>query len=73
MEAVTHKQIFEEFCIYNPVFARNMVSYKAWGKSSIVIWLNDGRAFKIKRVTSNAFIMQIVTEEDIKRKFAENK
>ena len=36
---------------------------------SIVIWLNNGQAYKVKRTGPDRFIMQLVLEADIKKKF----
>lgn len=46
-----------------------VVDYRPWGSTSIVVWLNNGQAYKCKRHAADRFTMQMVSEEDIKKKF----
>jgi hypothetical protein len=47
--------------------------YKPWGSTSIVIWLNNGCAFKVKRHASDRFTVQTVSKQDINKKYGLNK
>ena len=39
------------------------------GHTSILVWLNNGQAYKCKRHAADRFTMQLVSEEDIKKKY----
>ncbi len=65
---MSHKEIFEKFCEWSPAYAKMVTDYKPWGSSSIVVWLSIGMAFKVKLHDNGKFIMQTVSEEDIKKK-----
>lgn len=39
------------------------------GSTSICVWLNNGQAYKCKRHAADRFTMQVVSEEDIKKKY----
>lgn len=41
----------------------------AMGTNSIVMWLNNKQAYKVKYHALNKFTMQMLSEEDIKKKF----
>lgn len=68
MISKTHQRIFREFCEWSPTHASMVVDYAEWGSTSIVVWLNNGIAYKVKRHAPYKFTMQVVYEEDIKRK-----
>lgn len=72
MSDITHDRIYDEFCQWSPEHAKMVTKYKPWGSTSIVIWCYNGHAYKVKRYSPNKFIIQYLSEEDIKRKF-ENK
>ena len=61
--------IFKEFCKWSPEYAAMVVDYRLWGHTSILVWLNNGQAYKCKRRAANRFTMQLVSEEDIKKKY----
>lgn len=65
--------IFEEFCKWSPEHAAMVVDFRSWGSTSIVVWLDNGMTYKVKRYAPNKFIMQVVSEEDIKKKYELNK
>ena len=64
-----HEEIFEEFCEWLPEYVPNIKEYKPWGSTSIVVWLKDGLIYKVKRFAPKKFIMQMVSKEDVERKF----
>lgn len=67
-EQVTHGEIFEEFCANNREFASNIIFYRPWGSTSIVVWTRDGHIFKVKRTAPNLFVMQRMSEEDVNKR-----
>lgn len=73
MEAQENKltwgEIYREFCKWSPEHAAMVEDYRPWGTNSIMIWLNNGHAYKCKRYAPGKFTMQILSEEDIKRKY----
>lgn len=66
---MTYGEIYNEFCRWSPEHAKMVTDYRPWGSTSIVIWLSNGMAYKVKRCAANKFIMQKVSEDDIKKKF----
>lgn len=66
---MTWGEIYKEFCEWNPELANKVVDYRPWGSTSIVIWLNNNMAYKVKRHDVNKFTMQVLSEEDIKKKY----
>ena len=66
---LTWLQIYKEFCEWSPAHAKMIVDYRPWGSTSIVVWLNNGQAYKCKRHAADRFTMQLVSEEDIKKKY----
>ena len=73
MAELTSKAIYEKFCKWSPEHAASVKDYKPWGRTSIVVWLNNGMMYKIKYISDNKFIMQVVTKEDIDKKFSFSK
>lgn len=69
MTELTHDEIYNEFCECNPKRAENVIDYRPWGSNSILIYLNNGNAYKCKRYAPYRFNIQMVSEEDIKKKF----
>lgn len=67
-----HNELYKEFCEWSPQHAAEVTSYKPWGRRSIVVWLKNGMAFKAKRCAPGKFIMQLLSEDDIKKKFESN-
>ena len=61
--------IFKDFCNWSPEHAAMVVDYRPWGHTSILVWLNNGQAYKCKRHAADRFIMQLVSEEDIRKKY----
>lgn len=66
---LTWLQIYKEFCEWSPAHAKMIVDYRPWGSTSIVVWLNNGQAYKCKRHAADRFTMQLVSEEDINKKY----
>lgn len=73
MDKLTHEEIFNEFCEWNADQTSAIVNYKPWGGTSIVIWLDNGNAYKVKRHAHQVFTIQRLSEEDINKKFGINK
>ena len=73
MAEITWGEIYKEFCEWSPEHAKMVKDYRPWGSTSIVVWLNNGHAYKVKRHAPGRFTMQMVSEEDIKRKYGLNK
>ena len=66
---LSHEEIYKEFCAWSPEYAARVIKWEPWGSVSIIIWLNNGMIYKAKRYYNDCkFTMQIVSEEDIKRK-----
>lgn len=70
---MTYKEIYKEFCEWSPEHADMVVDYKPWGTNSIIVWLRDGYAYKCKRYGYCRFVMQIISYEDIRKKYGLNK
>lgn len=68
MISKVHQKIYNDFCKWSPEYARMIVDYGPWGSTSIVIWLNNGMAYKVKKHMSGKFTMQVVSKEDINKK-----
>ena len=69
MAELTHEEIYKELCDWNPQFALGIMYYRPWGSTSIAVWHKSGFTYKIKRYGPNVFIMQTLSEDDIKKKF----
>lgn len=69
---MTYGELYKEFCEWSPEHAKMVKDYRPWGKHSIVVWLDGGYAYKVKRYAPGKFTMQHVSEEDIKKKFGLN-
>ena len=72
MTELTYGELFHEFCEWSPEHAFMVIDYRPWGTNSILIWLNNGMAYKVKRTDTNHFIMQAVSESDIKNHYELN-
>ena len=70
---LTYGEIYVEFCNWNPEVGAMTIDYRPWGSTSIVIWLENGMAYKVKRHAHDRFTMQSVSEADINKKFGLNK
>lgn len=66
---MTYRELYNKFCIWSPGHAKMVSDYRPWGKSSIVVWLNNGQAYKAKYIDDNHFVMQMVSDDDINKKF----
>ena len=66
---MAHEDIYEEFCKWSPEHAKMVKGYAPWGSTSIVIWLNSGMMYKVKRHGEGKFVMQTVTKADVDKKF----
>lgn len=69
MAKLTYDEIYKEFCEWSPWHAKMIEDYRPWGSTSIVIWLSNGHAYKVKRCAPGRFIMQYVSKDDIDAKF----
>lgn len=67
-EKITHSEIYDKFCKWSPHHAKMVKEYKPWGSTSIVVWLNNGQAYKVKHIYGDKFVMQPLTIDDINRK-----
>lgn len=68
-DSITYGELYSEFCKWSPEHAKMVSDYRPWGRTSIVVWLNNGQAYKVKRTGPDRFVMQLVSEADIKKKF----
>lgn len=66
---LTYCDIYRDFCNWSPEHAAMVVDYRPCGHTSILVWLNNGQAYKCKRHAADRFTMQLVSEEDIKKKY----
>lgn len=73
MAELTSEVIYEKFCRWSPEHAARIKDYKPWGRTSIVVWLNNGMMYKVKYINDTKFIMQIITKEDVDKKFSTTK
>ena len=73
MTETTHNEIYTEFCNWNPELGARIIDYKPWGSTSIVVWLDNGLTYKVKYCGPDRFVMQIVSQDDINKKFELNK
>lgn len=69
MPELTYEEIYKEFCEWSPEHAKMVKDYRPWGNNSILVLLNNGMAFKVKYFDSNHFVMQMVSKEDIRKKY----
>ena len=69
MEEITYGELYKEFCEWSPEHAKMVKDYRPWGAHSIVVWFNNGQAYKVKRHGPDRFIMQKVSDDDINKKF----
>ena len=65
---LTYGDIYRDFCNWSPEYAAMVNDYRPWGRNSILVWLNNGQAYKCKRHAADRFTMQLVSEEDINKK-----
>lgn len=65
---LTYGDIYRDFCNWTE-HAAMVVDYRHWGHNSILVWFNNGQAYKCKRHAADRFTMQLVSEEDIKKKY----
>lgn len=72
MSDITWDEIYKEFCEWSPEHANMIEGYKPWGNNSIVVWFSSGHAYKVKRHAPGRFTMQMVSNEDINKKFGLN-
>ena len=66
---INHEKILHEFMKWSPYHADMVVNYRPWGHTSILVCLNNGQSYKCKRHAADRFTMQLVSEEDIKKKY----
>lgn len=69
MAEITWGEIYKEFCEWSPEHAKMVKDYRPWGSTSIVVWLEGGHTYKVKRHAPGKFTMQHVSEADINKKF----
>lgn len=69
MDEVSSGELFVAFCNHEPELGLRVTDYRLWGKASIVVWLDNGQAYKVKMLDPDRFIVQRVSQEDIERKF----
>ena len=69
---MTPSELYAKFKAWNPEMDKMVLDYRQWGSNSLCIWLYNGMKYKAKLYDGNKFIMQTVTDEDVKRKFGGN-
>lgn len=72
MDEITYGELYKEFCEWSPKRANMVKDYRPWGSHSIIVWLTDGHAYKVKRLAPGKLIMQLLSKEDIDKKFGLN-
>lgn len=70
---LTSGDIYRDFCNWSPEYAAMVIDYRPWGSTSICVWLNNGQAYKCKRHAADRFTMQMVSQDDINKKFGWDK
>lgn len=66
---MTTNEIFLKFSKWSPEHAEMVVSFRQWGSRSLYVKLRNGMQYKVKCVTDTDFVMQTVSDEDVKKKF----
>lgn len=66
---MTKEEIFRDFSEWSPAHAEMVTSYRMWGENSIAIWLLNGQIYKCKQYAPHRFVMQPLTEADVKKKY----
>ena len=69
MLKMTHEELYASFCNENPEMAEQIEEYKPWGSTSIIVHLKDGKNYKVKCCAPDRFTVQVLTLDDIRRKF----
>ena len=67
-EITTYEELFVAFCKYDPKTGSRVIDYHPWGRMSIVIWLNNFQAYKVKLLEPDKFVVQHVSQTDIEKK-----
>lgn len=67
-EITTYEELFAAFCKYDPETGSQVIDYQPWGRMSIVIWLDDLQAYKVKLLEPDKFVVQHVSQADIEKK-----
>ena len=70
-EAKAFMELTKEFSEWGPQYVPMTKEVRPWGTNSFAIWLKNGLVYKAKRYAPGKFIMQPLTEEDIKKKYGE--
>lgn len=65
----TYGELYNRFCEAEPDTAKHICDYRPWGSKAIVIWLDGGAAYKVKDIGGGKFIKQLVSAEDIRKKY----
>lgn len=66
---LTYGDIYKKFCEWSPERAKMVVDYRPWGSKSIVVWLQNKMAYKVKYIDDSRFVVQALTKADIDKKF----
>lgn len=69
---MTPEEIYKDFCECRPEFSNIITKYQSWGRRSIIILFNDGSAYKVRRRSKTNFVMQLLADEDIVKRFGIN-
>lgn len=70
MNEITYGELYKEFCEWSPEHAKMVIDYRPWGRMSIVVWFRNGQIYKVKYIDKNHFVMQMLSKEDVERKFS---
>ncbi len=69
MTELTYGELYKRFCEWSPEHSKMVKDYRPWGSTSIVIWLENGQAYKVKYHAPDRFTMQALSKADIDKKF----
>lgn len=65
--------IYNKFCTKNPNVVSDVIGFKRWGDSSIVVECKNDIFYKVKyREFDNSIYVQSVSKEDVDKKFSVN-
>ena len=64
---LTWGEIYKDFCNWSPEHAAMVVDYRPWGSTSIVVWLNNGQAYKCKRHAADSSLCRWCPKRILRR------
>lgn len=66
---ITYKEMYRQFCECSPEYACMIEDYRPCGKYEIMIWLNDGRVYRVRYHDKHKFSMLLLSADNIRDNF----